>query len=102
MKNIKVIKLATGEDIVCEVTNESAFEYIVKNPLRVVMVPSKMANAGPQVALAPFSPYVLWNDGVGIKTAQIVFDAPAVPELQDEYNAVFSSVLTPAKKSLIA
>lgn len=101
MKDIRVIKLATGEDIVCEVISDSAFEILIKNPLRAVIVPAKVANAGPQIALAPFSPYVLWNDGVGIRSAQVVFNAPAVPELVDEYKSVFSPILTPPKSGLI-
>lgn len=99
--NIKVLKLSSGEEIVCEVVQTTLMDYLIKNPLRVVMVPSKAPNVPPQVALAPFSPYVPWNDGISINASQVIFAAPAVNDLAEEYNVVFSTILTPPKKSLI-
>jgi hypothetical protein len=100
-KQVMVLKLSSGEEIVCEVVSTTIMDYMVKNPLRVVMVPAKAANMPPQVGLAPFSPYIPWNDGVSIKANQVIFVAPAISDLAEEYSAVFSSVLTPPKKSLI-
>lgn len=104
MSNVKVLKLANGDDIVAEVLSESMMEVQIKNPVQIVMVPGAKDGQGrqsPAIGLSVYSPYVNWEAGVGFRANQIVMCAEAVPELVEQYNAIFSKILQPTKSLLL-
>lgn len=54
-KNIKILKLATGEEIMGEVLNVSEANVTLKNVVRVMVVPSRSDPNTPTVAFAPWA-----------------------------------------------
>ena len=58
-KNLMILRLSTGEEIMGEVLVHSDKIYQIKNPVRVVVVPSKADPNNPSVGFAPF---MQWTD----------------------------------------
>lgn len=95
--NIKNIRLLGGEDILGEIVTDGSTFITVKNPVRVMVVPSK---ADPKAPSIGFAPYCEWSDEkqFNISKALIVTTMTVIPEFINQYNAIFGGIQIPNSK----
>lgn len=99
MKNIMMYRLITGELILAESTEykNDRFNsgiYTLKNPVKIVIVPSRADPQNPTVGLAH------WNEfsddkEVAVQAAHVITVTTPVKQFLDEYNRMFGKILTP-------
>lgn len=97
VENLKILRLSTGEEIMGEVVAFNATEYIVKNPVRVIMVPSKTDPNNPSVAFAPF---VQWSDEkeLTLNANHVMLMTTPIKEFVNQYNSMFGGIVVPNSK----
>ena len=81
-----IIKLTTGEEIVCQITNETDTHTSIKNPLKIHTIP-RFVSQGVVESLALIrwvKPYTD-NDSVDVKNNQIVYSAETSKGLSTFY-----------------
>ncbi len=81
-----IIKLTTGEEIVCQITNETDTHTSIKNPLKIHTIP-RFVSQGVVESLALIrwvKPYTD-NDSVDVKNNQIVYSAETSQGLSTFY-----------------
>lgn len=96
---IKLITFKTNQTIMGEVDEQSDF-YTVKQPVQVVMQPTK---EGPAIAFLPFLEFAQeFKTGIKIpKETVLVVNTPIV-ELENQYNSIFGSGIQIASPGSIA
>ena len=53
--NLKLLRLRSGEDVICEVTKESADYIFIKNP--AMLMPMQGQGQHMQMGMAPWMPF---------------------------------------------
>ena len=95
--NVKLIKMASGEDVVAELIRlEGRENVVINNP--IVMVPQRDG----QVGFAPWSPFL--SDDVNelsIKASYVVYISDPKPGVIDNYTQIFSPIITPGQGGII-
>ena len=87
--NVKLIKMQSGEDVVCDLIREEGDRLVISNP--VVMVPQ-----GQQVGFAPWSPFLHDDEKeLSIRESYTVYVADAKDAVVENYKQIFSSVILP-------
>ena len=97
VENLKIIRMLTGEEIIAEVL-EDVYETIkVKNPLRIVVMPSKTDPNAPTVGLAP---YIQFSDEkeLTLNRYHVTTVATPVADFVNQYNSVFGGLVVPNSK----
>ena len=91
--NLKIIRLPS-EDILGEVLDDTDKGITLKNPVRVVLIPSK---ADPKVPSVGFAPFCEWSDDkeVTIHRNLIVTILNPITEFVNQYNSTFCVVIVP-------
>ena len=97
--NIKLVRLTTGEEVVCDLeideSNDGTF-YNITNP--VILIPDR----GKNLMLLPWLPYAkLEDDTVRVNEKSIMFVVDAHEELAKEYKAQVTGVepiIAPSKQ----
>ena len=91
---IKIMRLVTGEEIICDVSTESSSRYgVVYNIKDVAILIPTEAN---QLGLAPFVPYSTASvDGITIAEKDVMFVTKPVDDLRKQYQNMFSKLMTP-------
>lgn len=94
MDNIKIVRLTTGEELICtlKTTDEG---YHLKDV--AILIPTQSN----QLGLAPFMAYSDAKDGFTTGFISVMFIVDPVAELKNQYQQMFSKIVTPAKSSLI-
>jgi len=86
MKNINVIHLGSGEQIVAEVKSQNETTLCVRNP--AILVPAGQGKIG----LAPYAPYTS-SEELNINYANVTWASEAHEDLANEYNTAFGNGL---------
>ena len=91
---IKIMRLITGEEIICDVSTESSSRYgVVYNIKDVAILIPTEAN---QLGLAPFVPYSTASvDGITLAEKDVMFVTKPVDDLRKQYQNMFSKLMTP-------
>ena len=91
---IKIMRLVTGEEIICDVSTESSSRYgVVYNIKDVAILIPTEAN---QLGLAPFVPYSTASvDGITLAEKDVMFVTKPVDDLRKQYQNMFSKLMTP-------
>jgi hypothetical protein len=97
--NIKLVRLITGEDIVCEFKQEEDHVQIT-NPLMLYMQPGQQS-AQPKVGLVPWMHYSSDKDFL-ISNDRIVVVSEPVEELSRQYDSIYGAGLILPKSALTA
>lgn len=92
---IKLFRLQSGEQVIAEVLGISDTATIVKNP--IALVPSQDGN----VNFVPWAPLAEKDVEVEVYSRNIVYVTTAAEELVQNYEEIFSPIITPGKKGLI-
>jgi hypothetical protein len=97
--NLKLLKLISGEEIFGEVT-ENGNEVTIKNPVRVIIVPSKANPQSPTVAFGMWAEFSEEKEFTIHKAHVIVMMNP-VKEFVNNYNSMFGGIVTPSSKLIL-
>lgn len=95
MSNIKIVRLATGEELICEVTHlkhtpqTDGAAYILKDV--AILIPTQQNSLG----LAPFMAYSDASKGMEIDPKFVMFVVDPVQDLKNQYQQMFSKIMTP-------
>ena len=94
--NLKIIRFL-GEEVLAEVTSETDTTITLKNPVRIVVVPSKTDPKNPSVG---FAPYCEWSDDREFTLSKnfFMFKAEPLPVFVNQYNQQFGGILVPDTK----
>lgn len=96
-KNMKLVRLSSGEEIVGEVTAERDNSITIKNGH--LLIPAGEGKIG----FMPFAPYTNAKDGVNISNNFVVFQVDPVPDLAAQVKEMAnpSKLITPQKQGII-
>ena len=89
--NVKLIKFLGGEEIIAEVLSDEATSLVVKNAVRIVVIPDKIDPKSPQVGLAP---YLQFSDSkeLTFNKALVVTTAVPLTDFINQYNSLFGGI----------
>jgi hypothetical protein len=99
-ENVKIIRLLSGEEIMAEVVSDNGTVLSVKNPLRIVVVPSKGDPSAPSVGLAPFMQFSEDKD-LTLNKNCVITTATPMKEFVNQYNTVFGGIVVPDSKLIL-
>lgn len=91
MSEIKIVRLQSGEEIICKCTINSKTGTVTLKKAAII-IPVGQG----KIALAPFMQYADISDGLEIKDQHIMFIVDPVDEFANEYNTGFGSGLVVA------
>lgn len=98
MSNIQVVKLATGEELVVEITEETETAITFKNPLAAVLQRSQKTG---EPALG-FMPWMHASNGpFNIEKSKIICIAEVADEVRNGYNQIFGAGIVVPPQQLI-
>jgi len=98
MSYIKIVRLATGEELICELSGGPDFcqaNFTLKDV--AILIPTQENSLG----LAPFMAYSEAPKGMTIASNFVMFVVDPVDGLKKQYQQMFSKVITPDKKIII-
>ena len=86
--NLKLLRLRSGEDVICEVTKESAEYIFIKNP--AMLMPVGGQGQQMQMGMAPWMPFADQTD-FEIPRDWLVVMSDVVKDIANNYNQIFGS-----------
>lgn len=98
--NVKLLKLANGEELIAEVLDNSGAVVLIKNPVRIVVMPSKADPKTPSVGLAPWAEFSEDREIVLDKNHVLCIMNP-ITEFINQYNSIFGGIVLPSSKLLL-
>lgn len=103
VRKIKLLKLTNGMDVLGEVGKYEDYEHllVVKNPVSIIVMPSRTDPKSPQVGFAPFNQFSDDKEVI-IDSQHVLCILNPVAEFINQYNTMFGNGLViPDKPSLI-
>lgn len=93
--SVKIIRLMSGEEIICNYSKNDDGTVFLKNPS--ILIPSPEG----KLLLAKWIPYAKTDDGITLDSKHIVFVLDAQTELEQHFtNVVVNNIVVPGKKIL--
>ena len=86
--NLKLLRLRSGEDVICEVIRESAEYIYIKNP--AMLMPMQGQGQQMQMGMAPWMPFADQTD-FEIPRDWLVVISEVVQDISYNYNQIFGS-----------
>lgn len=83
--NVKIVKLSTGEDAICEVVNITTDSITIKNPMRLVPVGQG------QLGIMPLVIGAEENKNIVINRNHVLFIVEAEQDIINNYNSKYGS-----------
>jgi hypothetical protein len=100
-KNVKLHRLIDGSEILGETIDHYDESFIkIKNPVRVVIVPTKTDPKTPTVGFAPWAEFSDEKE-FRIHKAHIIVSMTPVKEFINQYNTIHGGLVLPTKSGLI-
>ena len=99
--NIKLLKLINGEELVSEIINDEGSTVKIKNPVRIIMMPSKADPKTPSVGLAPWAEFSEDKEIVLDKSHILCMMKP-IREFINQYNSIFGGIVLPSSKLILS
>ena len=87
--NLKLLRLRSGEDVICEIIKESAENIKIKNPAMLMPVSDGRGNAV-QMCMAPWMPFSEQKE-FEIPRDWLVVMSDVVKDIANNYNQIFGS-----------
>lgn len=98
--NIKILKMISGEELLAEVTKETDTHLEVKNIVRIVIMPNTTNVKNPTVGFAPWADFSDDTEFT-IHKAHVIVTMKPVTQFANQYNSMFSGIVTPPSKLII-
>jgi len=94
---VKIMRLSTGEELICDTATESTSSrgtvYNIKDI--AILIPTEQNSLG----LAPFVPYsTASTNGIELAEKDVMFVTDPVDQLKQQYQNMFSKVMTPDQR----
>jgi len=100
-EKIVLVKFINGEEILAELVYDLSDTFIrVRNPVRVVLVPSKVDPTQPSIGFAPWCEFSAAKDLEIYKTSVVYMTEP-VQEFKNQYNTMFGGIVAPSTKLIL-
>ncbi len=93
-KEIRLIRLISGEEILVKILKENDISTTVENP--ILLIPNKDA-----IGFMPYMSYCDIDNGLGIRNEDIMFNLKPTEELINNYNKMTAKVVTPLKPKIV-
>jgi len=90
MSEVKLLKFTTGEEVVATIVKETQDQMILKNGMTMVF-------NGQAMQAIPFSMNIDDGTEISINKAQLQFVTTPREDLLTQYQAQYSSIITPPK-----
>ena len=90
-----LLRLYSGEDVICQIIEEHDDRYLVENV--VVAVPMEQG----RLSFAPWSPLAKEGIPLTITKNYVVYRTELNEDLVTQYESLFSKVITPQKKLIV-
>lgn len=97
MKNIRLLRLISGEDIIASYSRFSDTQVLVENPVRIVVIPSQV---GEKVVLVKWMPFTS-DEKILIDKSSVIAIMTPLGELTNQYEKINSKVIQPTSPGLL-
>lgn len=98
--NVKLVRLLSGLDLIAEIVSSDDKTYKIKNPLRIVVIPSKVDTKNPTVGLAPWAEFSDDKE-FEIDKFHVICTMSANQDFINQYNGIFGGIVAPSSKLII-
>lgn len=98
--NLKVLKMITGEEIIAEAVRETPTSITIKNPVRIVIIPSKTDPKTPNVGYVPWAEFHDEKE-FDIHRAHVIIASKPIQEFVNQYNSMFGGIIAPTNKLIV-
>jgi hypothetical protein len=95
MSDIKIVRISTGEELLCTVDSSNKDHLTLSDV--AILIPTEANSLG----LAPFMAYSDAKDGMEIPRSYIMFMVDPVETLKKQYQTMFSKIITNESKLII-
>lgn len=98
--NLQILKMISGDELLAEIIGQTETHLTIKNPVRVVVMPTK---TNPQTPTVGFAPWADFSDEkqFTIHRAHVIVTMKPVQEFVNQYNTMFSGIVAPSSKLII-
>jgi hypothetical protein len=100
--NVKLIRLITGEELIAEVIHQDEKQVVIKNPIRVVLMPnqSRDPKAAPTIG---FAPWVEFSEDkkIELDKSHVLYIVTPVQEFINQYNSIHGGIVAPSSKLIL-
>jgi len=97
VKNVKLVKLMSGEEFVAQVT-ENDTHYICKEPIGIG--PTQAGDGAMSVGFFPFLPYAESGD-FEFEKSKVLIVVPVQDDVKNNYSKIFSPIDVPQEQKII-
>jgi hypothetical protein len=99
--NVKLLKLITGEEVLAEVSDSIVSDKIlIKNAVRVVVMPNKLDPKTPNVGFAPWADFSD-DKTVTLDKSHIIAIMSPIKEFVNQYNSMFGGLVVPTSNLIL-
>jgi hypothetical protein len=100
--NVKLIRLLTGEELIAEMITDNDDDnlVVIKNPLRILVIPAKSTPQNPTVGFAPWMEFSE-DKTFELDKSHILCIMNPMREFLNQYNSAFGGIITPTTSSII-
>ena len=94
--NVKLIRMSSGEDVVATIVDET--DSVLKIEDAIVAIPTGEGKLG----FAPWSPILSKSDKIlPVNKNFVVYVAEVAEDIVNQYNQMFSKIVTPTNKLIV-
>ena len=104
VKNIKILKLITGQDLIAEVlpnVADGANVVKIKNAIMIVVIPNRADPKTPNVGFGPWAEFSEEKEFTLDKSHILAIMTP-IREFVNQYNSLFSGIVMPGSNRIIS
>lgn len=93
-EKVKIVRLITGEDILCVVESESTSDFIkISDPFRIVIIPTRVQGETPTVGLNPWSMFSV-DKTFNINKDLVLTISTPDKQFVEQYASMLSPIIT--------
>lgn len=97
-KNLKLIRLFTGEELLADVAYDTQdpqnVQYVLRNVVQIIMNPNPNGR-GVNIGFAPWGEFVEKHTGITMLREHMLYCETPIAEFVQNYNKNFSPIVTP-------
>ena len=93
--NTKLVRLRSGEDIICEFLDEVDGQYVLDKCIVAVPQP------GGKIAFAPWSPLAKEGEPFKVDRDFVVYVVDCNEDIRGQYESMFNNIVAPSKKLIL-
>jgi hypothetical protein len=92
-KNIKLLRPTSSEEVIAEVVSETEKSVTLKNPIRIVVLPSRTKPNEPSIGFAPWIEFAEEKE-FSIDKSHILVILTPIKDFVTQYTMTFSPIIT--------